>query len=253
MVEVTPETVVEMLGASAHPDGEDAGRTGRRRAAATWSSSKRAGRPASGALTLTGRWGRGRAGVRANRAAVAVGQRRTLRPRPGLPSGRRPASARAVGWGADRGGVGRGHGWGRAGVRVHRAAGPRRLGHDRRDHPLRPSAPGRRHRGDGCSRRTAAGWPASSCRGRTTSRSTRTSATARSKSNYVTQVDGLLELAWRPAPTAAEVAAAITPAGRVSGTLRGRFHRVRSTAAVVAGARPPFPQVPRHVGRTHQG
>ena len=36
------------------------------------------------------------------------------------------------------------------------------------------------------------------------------------KSNYVTQVVDLLELALRPAPPAAEVAAAMTPAGRVS-------------------------------------
>ncbi len=66
-VEVTPETVVEMLGAPAHPDGEVAGRTGRPGVAVGLCRTAVGGgdvvfveasrMPGSGALTLTGRQG----------------------------------------------------------------------------------------------------------------------------------------------------------------------------------------------------
>ena len=82
---------------------------------------------------------------------------------------------------------------------------------------LGPSASGRRYRGEGAGR-TSADLRATSCRGGTAGRSTRTTATtrgARSPSTYVTWVDDLLELALRWAP-AEDHAAAATPSGCVS-------------------------------------
>ena len=85
--------------------------------------------------------GGGHPGVGAHRAVVAAGPRRQLRPRPGLPAQHRRACARAGRQRAGRGGVGRGHHGGGAGVGVHRARGPQRPGHDRRDHAVRQVLP----------------------------------------------------------------------------------------------------------------
>ena len=69
----------------------------RRRAAARCSTSRPAACPVAGALVLIGRQGEVIAGVGAHRAVVAARQRRTLRPRPGLPARHRRHLARAVG------------------------------------------------------------------------------------------------------------------------------------------------------------
>ncbi len=90
--------------------------------------------------------GRGHAGVGAHRAVVAARQRRTLRPRPGLASRHRRPSARAVGRGPQGGRLGRRDDGRCAGVRLHAAFCPYRRGDDRREHPRRTGAPGRRHR-----------------------------------------------------------------------------------------------------------
>ena len=64
-----------------------------------------------------------------------------------------------------------------------------------------------------CWRRTAAGWPASFCRGGTRERSTRTFGEELRRAvevHYVARVDELLELVLQPAATSA------APAGLVS-------------------------------------
>ena len=117
-VEVTPETVVERLGAPAHPDGDVAGRTCRR-ASPSGCAGTASGvgdvvfveatrMPGSGALPLTARLGEAMRGVRANRAGVTAGQRRTASASTWLfHSGRR----RAVGHGADQSGRRPGSRW----------------------------------------------------------------------------------------------------------------------------------------------
>ena len=95
-VEVTPQTLAEMLGAPAEPNVEAAGRNGRPGVAAGLCRTAVGGGevldveasrlPGSGALVLIGRQGEVIAGVGADRAVVAARQRRTLRPRPGFPA-----------------------------------------------------------------------------------------------------------------------------------------------------------------------
>ncbi len=85
-----------MLGAPAEPNVEAAGRNGRPGVAAGLCRTAVGGGevidveasrlPGSGALVLIGRQGEVIAGVGAHRAVVAARQRRTLRPRPGLPA-----------------------------------------------------------------------------------------------------------------------------------------------------------------------
>ena len=162
LVEVTEAMVAGMLGAPEPPGARVAGRNGRPGVALGLCRS-----PAGGGDGDVHRSepdarlrradpdrapGRGHARVGADGALVAAGQRRTLRPRPGLPSGHRHPSARAGGGGAEGGGVGGGHDGGRVGVGADRAAAARRRRHDRRDRARRTGAAGRRHQGEGAGR-----------------------------------------------------------------------------------------------------
>ncbi len=162
-VEVTPQTLAEMLGAPAEPNVEAAGRNGRPGVAAGLCRTAEGGGevldiearrlPGSGALVLIGRQGE-----------VIAGSRRAPRcrgcaPTPHATASTRPSSttpassARAVGRGPQGRRLGRRDDGRRAGLRLHAASGPyRRRGDDRRDHPRRTGAPGRRHRREGAGR-----------------------------------------------------------------------------------------------------
>ena len=157
-IEVTPPALAAMLGAPMPAGAEVAGRTAQPGVAVGLCQSARGGAVILRRSDPDGRRrgtdphrspGGGHAGVGAHRAVLAPGPRRPLRPRPGLPPQHRRACARAGRQGADRGGVGRSHHGGGTRVRVHQACGPRRPGHDRRDHPRRSGAARRRHQGEG--------------------------------------------------------------------------------------------------------
>ena len=157
-VVITPDVVVEMLGAPTFLDEEIENRTKDPGVAVglAWT-------PAGGEvlfvegvtdagrrqLTLTGHLG----DVMKESARTALSwfraQRAALQRRSDLLQGCRDPPARAVGRDPEGRPVGRrddGHG---AGVGADRPAGPRRPGHDRRDHALGPRAAGRRHQGEG--------------------------------------------------------------------------------------------------------
>ena len=233
-VEVTPQTIAGMLGAPAPADAQVAGRTGRpgvavglcRTAAGggevmVVEASRMAG---SGKLTLTGRQGE----VMQESARTALSWLRTNARRYGLDPAALHRDAdvhvHVQSGEVSKEGVSAGVTLAVALVsRGHRAHGPRRPRDDRRDLPLGAgssrSAASRRR----CSPRTAAGWRASSCRSRTASRSTRTSATTCGPAvriHYVTRIEELLELALRPGPAAGEPAAVTPTAADRAGVLR---------------------------------
>ncbi len=162
-VEVTPQTLAEMLGAPAEPNVEAAGRkraAGRRRRAVPHGGGRRRGARPRGQpparLRGAGPYrapGRGHCGSRPHRAVVAARHRRTLRPRPGLPARHRRHLHVQLDEGPQGGRLGRRDDGRRAGLRLRAASAQyRRRGDDRRGHPRWTGAPGRRHRREGAGR-----------------------------------------------------------------------------------------------------
>ena len=93
--------------------------------------------------------GRRDEGVGPARVLVAAGERRAVRPRPGVPPRNRCAPACAAVPGVAGRGVGRDRDGGRAGFGVHGASGRGRCGDDGGDHHLGGCAPGRCCQGEG--------------------------------------------------------------------------------------------------------
>ena len=157
-IEITPDVVVEMLGAPRFLDEEMEERTKDPGVAIglAWTpaggevlfieASRMAG---TGSLTLTGQLG----DVMKESARAALSWLRAhaqgIRHRSGLLQERRDARARAVGRDPEGRPVGRRDDGDGDGVGADRPAGARRHRDDRRDHAVGPRAAGRRHQGEG--------------------------------------------------------------------------------------------------------
>ena len=163
-VEVTTDTVGEMLGAPTFVDEEVAERTKDPGVAIglAWTpvggdvlfveATRMAGK---GSLTLTRSPGRCHEGVGARGPVVVQDERGGLRGRSGLLPARRSPPARAVGRHPEGRAVGRRDHGRRAGLRADWTPGAGRSGDDRRDHPLRARPAGRRYQGEGAGRPSA--------------------------------------------------------------------------------------------------
>ena len=163
-IEITPDVVVEMLGAPKFLDEEMEERTKDPGVAIglAWTPAGgevlfiEASRMAGSRLADADRPARRRdEGVGAGRAVVAAHARQGVRHRPRLLQERRDARARAVGRDPEGRSVGRrddGHG---DGVGADRPSGARRHRDDRRDHAVGPRAADRRRQGKGAGRAAA--------------------------------------------------------------------------------------------------